>query len=172
MRLSFSELACFTRISMQVPSAGSQWCPSTPPGGSTRRDLRSDVSEPRLIQDGLTHHATRAQDRRTMTMAKAVPLPPSISLGDVAAQPGQQLRKLIEVALAQPGAQSLVEGHRGVAQAEEEDIALGGELHYVDAAVRRIPVPGHQAGRLHRVQVVGGGGALDTDRAGELAGAA
>ena len=87
----------------------------------------------------------------------------------VVAEPGQQGFELAGFGVGEAGAQSLVEGRGRVPQAEEERVAVGGQLDQVQAAVRRIPAPGHQPGGLHRVQVMGERGSLDPDRLGELA---
>jgi len=51
----------------------------------------------------------------------------------------------------------------------KQRVARGGELRPRGCGGSPIPAPLSQAGRLHRVQVVGEGGALDADRAGQLA---
>jgi hypothetical protein len=71
--------------------------------------------------------------------------------------------------LGEPGPQPLVEGEGRLPEADEQRVAVGGQLHQVQAAVAGIPAAGDQPGCLHRVQVVGERGALDADRFGELA---
>jgi hypothetical protein len=44
-----------------------------------------------------------------------------------------------------------------------------GEVHLVDPAVVRLTASGDKARRLHLVEVVGQGGAFDTDGVGEIA---
>src|SRR5919108_3141882 len=96
-------------------------------------------------------------------------MPGSALTAYVLAEPGQERLELARLAVGEARAQASIEGHGRVPQAEEERVALGGQLDQVQAAVGRIAAPGDQAGRLHRVQVMGERGSLDPDRLGELA---
>jgi len=73
----------------------------------------------------------------------------------VLGEPGEQAAQAGDLFLADAAPQSLVEGRRGVAEPAEHLLAGLRELDDVDAAVRRIALPGDQASDLHGVEVMG-----------------
>ena len=101
--------------------------------------------------------------------AAVVALARRASGGEVRLQPRQHLPEPRELLLGDRRAQAFVEGHRGLAEAKECRIALGGQLDALDPAVLRVPCAGDESGALEAVEMVGQRRSLDADGLGQLA---
>jgi hypothetical protein len=84
----------------------------------------------------------------------------------VGGQGPEQGLDLAQVGVGKPLAKPRVEGHRRLPQPPESGLPLLRQLDHVNAAVGRVPLPGDQAARVHRVEVMRQRGLLDPHRLG------
>ena len=92
----------------------------------------------------------------------------ALGSGDVGPEPVEEPAERGELPVGEPGAQSGVERGNGLHEPAERGLAVPGQLDAMCPPVLRVTAPGDEAGRLHAVEVMRQGRALDAHRVGEL----
>src|ERR1700744_551522 len=99
--------------------------------------------------------------RSGLALGKPGPQRPAIWWRDIGREPAEEALQRCDLLVRHIPAEQSVEGEGRLAQPPERPLPCLGELHHVDPPVRRVTLPGNEAGCLHRVQMMRERGFLD-----------